>query len=419
MFRSVINQDRGIHMPVGNVMEEREIRSKRLKALPPYLFIEIDRKKRDRLAVGADVIDLGVGDPDRPTPCFVIESLGKAACEPVNHRYPLSIGMPAFRESAGRFMERRFGVSVDPAKNILTCIGSKDGIAHLPLAVVNPGEVVLCGSISYPVYRSGAIFAGAEIHEMPLTAGNGWIPELSEISTDVAKQASLMWVNYPNNPTAAVAPISFYEEAVRFCREYEIILASDNAYSEIYFDSADRPPSMWEATSAVGVDDFPGIEFHSLSKTFNMTGWRIGFAVGHPEVVSALAAVKGNCDSGQFGAIQAAGAVALDQTDHADVVAMLETYRERRDVFCAGMEEIGCRIEMPMVTFFVWGRCPDGWESFEFCERCLTEADVVLVPGGGFSESGRDYFRAALTVEVDRLREAVDRLKGIDWGRRS
>jgi len=405
-------------MPAGSVMtEQREIRSDRLMSLPPYLFIEIDRKKRERLASGADVIDLGVGDPDRRTPAFIIEALDAAARDARNHRYPLSVGVPAFREAASRFMERRFGVSVDPAENILTCIGSKDGIAHLPLAVVNPCETVLCGSISYPVYRSGAIFAGADVYEMPLTEGNGWIPELSKIPTEVSKKARLMWVNYPNNPTAAVAPISFYEEAVRFCREYEIILASDNAYGEVYFDSENRPPSMWEAVATGGVDEFWGIEFHSLSKTFNMTGWRIAFAVGHREVVSALAALKGNCDSGQFGAIQDAGAVALDNTDHPDVVSMVETYRERRDVFCSGMNGIGCRVDPPSATFFVWGRCPEGWESFEFCERCLTEADVVLVPGAGLSASGRDYFRAALTVEVDRLREAVDRLKGIDWSR--
>jgi len=264
------------------------------------------------------------------------------------------------------------------------------------------------------VYRSGAIFAGADVHEMPLTEETNWLPDLAAVPNDVARKARLMWVNYPNNPTAAVAPVSFYEEAVRFCREHEIILASDNAYSEVYFDPADKPCSMWEAAGA-DINTFPGIEFHSLSKTFNMTGWRIAFAVGHPEVVSALAAVKGNCDSGQFNAIQAAGAVALDQTEHPDVLAMLDTYRERRDVFCAGMNEIGCAVDPPRASFFVWGRCPDGWDSFEFCGKCLEEADVVLVPGGGFSESGRNHFRAALTVEAPRLREAVERLKKIDW----
>ncbi len=392
------------------------VRSDRLNALPPYLFIEIDHKKRERIASGADVIDLGVGDPDRATPSFIIDALDTAARDKSNHRYPFDTGSPAFRTAAAGFMDRRFKVSVNPQSNMVTCIGSKDGIAHLPLAVVNPGQTVLCGSIMYPVYRSGAIFAGANVHEMPLTESNNWTPDFSEIPVDVARSARLMWVNYPNNPTAAVVPLSFFEEAVEFCTKYDIILASDNAYSEVFFDESKKPHSMWEASNA-NIDTFLGIEFHSLSKTFNMTGWRIAFAVGHADVVSALAAVKGNCDSGQFNAVQAAGAVALDQTDHPDVQAMLQTYRERRDVFCAGMNEIGCAVTPPDASFFVWGRCPDGWESFDFCEKCLEEADVVLVPGGGFSESGKNYFRGALTVEVDRLHEAIRRLKKINWTR--
>jgi len=388
------------------------IRSDRLQALPPYLFIELDRKRRAKLEAGADVVNLGIGDPDRPTPDFIIDAMAEAIRNPEYHQYPLDAGLKEFRQAAVEFMDRRFSVTPDPYKNITTCIGSKDGVAHLPLAVVNPGDVVLSGSLAYPVYRSGTIFAGGEVWEMDLNEDNNWIPNLEAIPSEVARRAKLMWINYPNNPTAAVAPLSFYEDAVAFCREFDIILASDNAYSEVYFD--EHPPSMWQAANA-DLNDFHGIEFHSLSKTFNMTGWRIGFAVGHPEVVSALASLKGNCDSGVFNAIQAAGAAALTHPDHVSVRAMIDVYRERRDLLCAGLEEIGCTAPPPTASFFVWAKCPDGYDSHTFCNRCLDEADVVFVPGGGFSESGRYYFRAALTIEVDRLRTVIERLKAIDW----
>ena len=396
------------------VTVKNDFRADRLRALPPYLFVEIDNKKREKIAARVDVIDLGVGDPDRPTPGFVIEAMEKAIHNSVHHRYPPSRGTAVFREAAARFMKRRFGFTANLDTNILTCIGTKDGIAHLPLAVVNPGEVVLTGSIAYPVYRSGATFAGAMIHEMPMTEENDWLPDVSEVPVEIARKAKLLWVNYPNNPTAAYAPLSFYEEAVAFCRQYEIILASDNAYSEVYFNENEKPRSMWEVDGA-SVDDFAGIEFHSLSKTFNMTGWRIGFAVGNKKIIDALAGVKGNCDSSQFGAIQEAGAVALDHHHHEEVVKMLEVYRERRDVFCDGMNKMGCDIIKPSASFFVWGKCTNSMESFSFCERCLEESGVVLVPGGGFSEDGKNYFRAAMTVEVPRLREAVDRLSKMSW----
>ncbi|MFG0331572.1 MAG: LL-diaminopimelate aminotransferase [Phycisphaerales bacterium] len=390
----------------------RPIRSDRLNALPPYLFIEIDRKKRAKLAAGADVINLGVGDPDRPTPAFIIDAMAEAIRDPKNHSYPFDAGHPEFRQAAARFMKRRFGVECDPAKHILTCIGSKDGIAHLPLAVLNPGDVALMGDLIYPVYHSGAVFAGAESHRVPMSDETNWLPDFSSVPAEIRRRARLLWINYPNNPTAATAPLSFYADTARFAREHDIIVASDNAYSEVYFD--ERPPSLWQVDD-IDLDSFPGIEFHSLSKTFNMTGWRIGFAVGHPEVLAALGAMKGNCDSGQFNAIQQAGAVALDHSDHVEVVRMLDVYRERRDTLCAGLNEIGCKVDPPGASFFVWGRCPEGYDSFEFCGKCLDEADIVLVPGGGFSESGRHWFRAALTVEVDRMQEAVERLKRLNW----
>lgn len=391
----------------------RSIPSDKLNSLPPYLFVDLDRKKSIKKASGADVIDLGIGDPDRPTPDFIINAMTQAIRESAYHRYPHNAGLLTFRESAARFLKRRFGFAADPVKNILTCIGSKEGVAHLPVGILNPGDTVLLSSISYPVYRSGAIFAGANIYEMATNEENGWIPDFTEIPTDIAKQSRLLWVNYPNNPTTTVVPLSFYAQAVQFCQKYDIILASDNAYGEVFYDD-NKPGSLWQVNN-INIDTFPGIEFHSLSKTFNMTGWRLAFAVGNPEVISALSAVKNNSDSGQFSAIQAAGAVALDNADHKDVLQMRNVYQQRRDVLCAGLNDIGCKVSPPQATFFVWGKCPEGYDSRTFCNRCLEEANVVIVPGEGFSSSGKNYFRVALTVEVERIHEAVERLKKIEW----
>ena len=393
------------------------IRSDRLNALPPYLFVEIDRKKRARLDAGKDVIDLGVGDPDRPTPPFIVDAMHRGARRGENHRYAPTVGTKAFRQAAAAFMKTRFGVDADPERHIINCIGSKDGISHLPLAVANPGDVVCVPSVAYPVYVSGAVFAGADIHTMPLTPENGWTPNLEAIPADASARARLLWTNYPNNPTAACVDVGFYESLLGFTKQHDIIAASDLAYSEVYFEQA--PPSMWQAAGA-DLDSTLGIEFHSLSKTFNMTGWRVAFAVGHPDVVSALGAIKGNCDSGQFGAIQDAGIEALEKYDHLEVVAMRDVYRERRDAIVPLLRDMGCEVESPTAGFFVWARCPKGadgapLESMSFAGRALEEADVVVVPGAGFSNDARDYFRIALTVEVDRLAEAGERLAKIDW----
>lgn len=399
------------------------IRADRLNALPPYLFVEIDKKRRAKIAAGHDVINLGVGDPDRPTPPFIIEAMNEAMRQPWTHQYAPSIGQKELRDAAARFMRNRFGVVVDPDRHVVVCLGSKEGIGHLPLAVVNPGDVVCCPAIGYPVYPAGATFAGAEIHEMPILPENGWKPAVHEIPEDVARRARLLWINYPNNPTAACCDISFFDEVLSFTQRHGIICAADMAYSEIYFD--EPPPSIWQTPGATP-DSTLAIEFHSLSKTFNMTGWRIAFAVGHPEVVAALAAIKGNLDSGAFAAIQLAAATALDHYDHPDVAGIREVYRERRDVLIPGLREIGCHVEPPAAGFFVWARCPmlphqpgSGrgvlMDSMDFAGRCLEEANVVVVPGSGFHEDARHWFRIALTVEADRMAEAVDRLKRIDW----
>ncbi len=384
-------------------------KSQRLQQLPPYLFIEIDRRKREKIASGADVINLGIGDPDQPTPAFIIDAMGKAIQDPANHRYPFDEGVPAFRDTAAAFLTSRFDLHLDPGSQIIATIGSKDGIAHLPLAVVNPGDIVLVPSPGYPVYNSGAIFAGGRPWAIDLTDANAYLPDLDAIPRDVADQARLIWVNYPNNPTAAVADLDFYQRLVAFAEKHDLIVASDLAYSETYFD--DPPPSILQVPGALD----RCIEFHSLSKTFNMTGWRIGFAAGNADVITALAQVKGNCDSGQFNAIQWAGKEALAHYDHPDVRAMTDTYRRRRDVLCDGLTAAGIVTPRCAASFFVWGRCPDGVTSMEFCSRVLDEAAVVMVPGGGFAPHCDARFRCALTVDEDRLRQAVDRITNMTW----
>jgi LL-diaminopimelate aminotransferase len=383
--------------------------SKRLQALPPYLFIEIDRKRREAIAAGRDVINLGVGDPDKPTPTFICERMKGALDDPRNHRYPFDEGVPEFRQRAAMFMQQRFGVEVDWERELITLIGSKEGLGHLPLAVVNPGDAVLIPQPAYPVYQSASILAGGEPYHMPLTADNGFLPDLSAIPADVAKKASLMFLNYPNNPTAACADTDFYHRAVEFAQANDLIIAQDAAYSELYFEQ--RPPSILETPGAKDV----AVELHSLSKTFNMTGWRIGWAVGQPDVVAALAKIKGNMDSGQFNAIQQAGQEALAHIDHVAVKANLDIYRERRDVLVAGLNEVGFSVAKPDATFYVWARCPEGYGSMELCGRVLDEASVVLIPGVGFGEPGEGYVRAALTVDTERMAEAIRRLAAIDW----
>ncbi|MCK4850573.1 MAG: LL-diaminopimelate aminotransferase, partial [Phycisphaerae bacterium] len=358
------------------------VQSKRLQSLPPYLFIEIDRKKRQAIAEGRDIINLGVGDPDQPTPSFIVEAMREATGDPANHRYPFDEGVPDFRQEAAKFLGARFSLDIDPDNELITTIGSKDGISHLPLAVVNPGEVVLVPQPGYPVYQASALFAGAEPYIMPLREQNDYLPDLGAIPGKIAKRAALMFLNYPNNPTAAVADRAFYEEVVAFARRYEILVASDAAYCETYFD--ERPMSMLEVAGAKELT----IEFHSLSKTFNMTGWRLGFAVGNAQAVGALARLKGNMDSGQFNAIQWAGVKALANWDSAEVRAIRDMYRQRRDVLVDGLTKLGWQVRRPQATFYVWIKCPGKMGSMELVEKLLDEADVVSIPGNGFGSAG-------------------------------
>ena len=383
--------------------------SKRLQALPPYLFVEIDRKRREAVAAGKDVINLGIGDPDRPTPKFIVEKMAAAIEDPRNHRYPFDVGVPEFRRQAAASLDRKYGVAIDPDRELIALIGSKEGLGHLPLAVVNPGDAVLVPQPGYPVYAAAATFAGGVPYTLPLSEQSGWLPDLDAVPADVRGRASLMYLNYPNNPTAAVATQAFFERAVAFARKYDIVIAQDAAYADLFFD---QPPLS--ILSVEGAKDV-AIEFHSLSKTFNMTGWRIAFAAGNADVISALARVKSNMDSGQFNAIQAAGVEALTHPDHVQVRAMTDVYRERRDALVTGLQAAGIRVTKPTATFYVWAPCPGGLDSMTFASRVLEEASVVLIPGVGFGEAGEGYFRAALTIDVERINEAVERLKRIHW----
>lgn len=390
-------------------MSSKTWRAERLDKLPPYLFVDIDRAKNVALEAGRDVIDFGVGDPDRPTPGFIVERMVQAVRDASNHRYPLGRGKKALRHAIARFFHHRFGVQLDPEREITALLGSKEGIGHVATAVLNPGDVALVPDPGYPVYISGTVFSEARYHRMPLREERGFLPDFSAIPADVLRSAKVLWLNYPNNPTSACAPLSFFQEALAFAREHDLLICQDAAYSETYYEEA--PPSILQVPGAIE----RCIEFHSLSKTFNMTGWRAGFVVGNAEAVGALADVKSNLDSGLFGAVQDAAITALDQIDHPQVRGILDVYRQRRDTLVSGLKRLGWNVNTPKATFYVWTRCPKGFSSMQTAKRILTEADVVCIPGIGFGESGEGYVRFALTVETPRIQEAVDRIARLKW----
>ncbi len=382
-------------------------KSERLQKLPPYLFVELDRKKAEAVSRGVDVIDLGIGDPDMPTPRFIVDRMVQAVQNPAYHRYPSSQGMASFRAAAADWCAQRFGVSLDSETEVVASIGSKEAIANLPLAFIEPGDVVLVPTPGYPVYHIGTLFCGGETFYMPLLAENGFLPDLDSIPGDILRRARIMWLNYPNNPTAATAPDWFFPKVVQFAREHDIIICHDAAYSEMTYDGY-KAPSFLETPGAMDV----GIEFHSLSKTYNMTGWRIGFTVGNSEVIAALRQAKSNVDSGQFEAVQDAAIAALS-SDQSCVEDMRRIYAERRDVLVKGLREIGLDAPSPAATFYVWCPVPKGYTSAEFCARVLEEAGIVTTPGNGFGDPGEGYFRMALTVSAQRMQEAVERLRKI------
>jgi LL-diaminopimelate aminotransferase len=379
------------------------VKSERLRQLPPYLFGEIDKKKKAAIAAGRDVINLGVGDPDHPTPEAIIRSLQHHVENPAFHQYALDQGSAELRRSIAAFCKRRYGIDLDPETEVLALIGSKEGLAHLPLAVINPGDISLVPDPCYPVYRSSTMFAGGKVHTMPLESTRRFRPDLEAIPADVFARARLMFLNYPNNPTGATADRSFFEKVVELARANEFVVAQDAAYNEMYYEKA--PPSILEIPGAKDV----AVEFHSLSKTFNMTGWRIGFAIGGAPLVAALGQVKANTDSGVFTAIQFAGMTALDEY-HKLGPPIRALYKERRDAFVGALRRIGWQVTTPEATFYVWIPCPARYTSAELCTRLLDEADVVTTPGIGFGRTADGYIRAALTVETPRLLEAVERI---------
>jgi LL-diaminopimelate aminotransferase len=382
-------------------------KAERLKKLPLYLFVEIDRLKKKLISQEKDIIDLGIGDPDLATPQEIIEELYTAVQDPTNHRYPLDLGLNEFRYAVGEWFQKRFGVELDPDKEILPLIGSKEGIAHFPLAVVNPGDLVLIPEPLYPPYRSGAIFAGAEVYYLPLKEENGFLPNLSEVPSNILSRTKILYLNYPNNPTAAVVNKGYLKSIVEMAYKYGFCILYDNAYSEICFDNY-RAPSILEVEGGKDV----AIEFHSFSKTFNMTGWRVGWACGNRELIDVLRQVKSNIDSGIFNPIQYAGIKALEIYDN-HLPRLLGIYTQRRDLFVTGLRKIGWMVPFPKATFYVWAKIPTGTSSTEFCKLLLEECYIVATPGVGFGPSGEGYVRFALTTREECLQEAVDRIKKI------
>jgi len=377
--------------------------AERMEKIPPYLFAEIDLMKKRKMQEGVDVIDFGIGDPDLPTPKHIVEALQKAAEKVERQKYPSYEGMMSFRESVARFYKRRKGVKLDPESEIISLIGSKEGIAHLPLAFVNNGDYVLVPEPGYPVYYSSTLLADGIPYEMPLKEENSFLPDLQSIPDEVARKAKIMFLNYPNNPTAATAPEDFIKEAIDFCVDNKIILAHDAAYSEITFDGY-RAPSFLEFEGAFEVC----IEFNSLSKTYNMTGWRIGFACGNREILAGLLKVKTNIDSGVFEAVQEAAIAAMDGPDSV-IDENCRIYQRRRDLLVEGLNAVGIEAKKPRATFYVWAKV--NGSSIEFVKKLLDRAGIVATPGVGFGKSGEGFVRFALTRREEIIKVAIERLE--------
>lgn len=380
--------------------------AQRLQELPPYLFLEIDKAKRAAMAQGRDIINLGIGDPDLPTHEHIINTMIEAVKDGANHHYALDAGLPALRTEIATWFKNRFNVDLDVNTEIYPCIGSKEGLAHLPLAIMNPKDKVLLTDPCYPAYKPSILFAGGKIVNIPLKAGNNFLPDLKKV--EESKDAKFMYVNYPNNPTSATATREFYEELIKIAKEKQIIIISDMAYSEVYYDD-EKPISILEIDGAKDV----AIEFHSLSKTYYMTGWRIGWACGNRKLVAALAKVKSNFDSGIFQAIQVAGITALKSAPEI-TDDMRALFQERRDYLINGLRSVGWKIDPPKAAFYVWAKLPKNFKtSMETTQAFLDKANIIVTPGVGFGEAGEGYVRMALTVSSNRINEAVERLRKI------
>ncbi|QLE55233.1 pyridoxal phosphate-dependent aminotransferase [Nostoc sp. TCL26-01] len=380
--------------------------AKRLEKIPPYLFAELNRKREELIAQGVDIINMAVGDPDKPTPASILQAMREAIDDAANHNYPPYQGTQEFREAVVRWMERRFGVrELNPNTEVVCSIGSKEAIHNTFLAFVEAGDYTLIPDPGYPVYRTSTIFAGGEPFTMPLKAENQFLPDLSIIPEEIARKAKMLWINYPNNPTGALATWELFAELVAFCRQYDILLCHDHAYSEMAYDGY-KPPSILQIPGAKDV----AIEFHSLSKSYNMTGWRIGFAVGNAYAISGLSQVKTNVDSGVFKAIQKA-AIAAYSTDEAELKAVMSVYQNRRDIIVKGLQSLGWPIAPPKATLYVWVPVPAGYSSTEFATLLLDKCGILVPPGNGYGASGEGYFRIALTIADERLAEAIQRMQ--------
>lgn len=379
--------------------------SHRLRSLPPYHFAEYARKIAEKRASGVDVISLSIGDPDLPTPPEILDALTESAHAQVNQRYPEYAGMPEFRTAIARWFARRFNVELDPAREVLPLIGSKEGLAHLPLAVMDPGDIALMPDPMYPVGPTAVLLAGGTNYDLPLDAANGWLPDLSAIPTDVAQRARTLWLNYPNNPTGACAPLSFFEEAVAFAREHDILLVHDMAYAEVYFDGH-KPASVLEVPGAKDV----AVEFHSLSKSYNMAGFRIGMLVGNATVVEGMTRLKSNLDTGIFRPIQHAAIRAFDLSDEW-LAARNAIYQRRRDRIVDACREMGLTVETPQAGLYIWPHIPDGITSTQFAFDLLDRTGVAVTPGTNFGPRGEGYLRISLTVPDTQLDIAVERLR--------
>ncbi|MBI2549942.1 LL-diaminopimelate aminotransferase [Candidatus Woesearchaeota archaeon] len=381
-------------------------RSGRLQQIPPYLFAEISKKIEQTRKKGVDVISLGIGDPDMPTPKHIIQELERAANDPRNHQYPDYEGMLSFREAVAAWYKRRHNVALDPVSEVLALIGSKEGSLHLSLAFVNPGDYALVPNPCYTPYRTSTILANGIVYDLPLLEANGFLPQLDKIPKDVVKKAKILYLSYPNNPTTAVAEKDFYKEVVDFAKDNSIIVCSDNPYSEIAFDGY-RPLSFLEVPGAKDV----GVEFNSLSKPYNMTGWRIGMAVGSEELISAMATVKNNVDSGVFNAVQYAAITALLKTPPSHIETLNGVYQTRRDLAFDTLTGVGIQAKKPKATFYMWCKVPGGYTSAGFATHLLEKAGVVVTPGAAYGSYGEGYFRISLTVPDARLAEAMERIK--------
>jgi LL-diaminopimelate aminotransferase len=384
----------------------------RVESLPPYVFARLGRQIRDLVAAGRDIVRLDIGSPDLPPPDFIVEAVYRSAQDPDHHGYAGFYGTPELRRAMAGYYMRRFGVVLDPEKQVVPLIGSKEGIFNIALAFVNPGETVLIPDPGYPTYTLGTLLAGGVPYRFPLVPENGFLPDLGAIPADVARSSKILWLNYPNNPTGAVAPIEFLERAVGFARRYELLLCHDNPYCDVTFGDY-VAPSLLQVPGAMDVS----LEFNSLSKTYNMAGWRVGMAVGNRTAADALARIKTNIDSGIFRAIQDAAVLALTG-DQEWLQDRNEIYRQRRDVVLAGLREAGLEAECPVASLYVWARIPDGTDSATFAQRLLQEAGISVTPGTAFGPGGEGYVRISLGMSTERIREAMGRLKQFSYGGR-